>query len=176
MDEDQKPNAEANPPEPEEEAPRKRSLLRGLKLGKFGKPAGIVVAVLAFEVFSSQMLVKRMLFAPPPPPVKEQGHAAVGEFYMIPDLIINPAASGGRRHLLISIGLEYHDPEMEDELAKRDPQIRDNLITLLASQDVNVLTDIRYRENIRRSLLKAVNYYIDEGEVNRLYFVKYVFQ
>jgi flagellar FliL protein len=95
---------------------------------------------------------------------------------MINDLIINPAASGGRRHLMVSLGLEYADPLLKVELENRDPQIRDNLITLLAGQDANVLTDIRYRESIRQSLLKAVNYYLESGTVEKVYFTKYVFQ
>jgi len=152
-------------------APKRKSLL-----GKISMLAGIVLAVLAFEAFSSHLLVKRLFFAPPKPPEKSSEAIEVGEFHIIPDLVVNPAATGGRRHLLVSIGLEYHDPLMEQELTRRDPQIRDNLITLLAGQEVNVLTDIRYRENIRNSLLKAVNYYLDSGQVERLYFVKYVFQ
>ena len=146
------------------------------KLGRIPMFAGVILAILAFEAFSSQLLVKQLFFAPPKPPEKSGEGIEVGEFHIISDLIVNPAATGGRRHLLVSIGLEYHDPKIEAELTRRDPQIRDNLITLLAGQEVTVLTDIRYRENIRNSLLKAVNYYLDSGQIERLYFVKYVFQ
>jgi len=149
---------------------------RKSKLGKIPMFAGVILALLAFEAFSSHLLVKQLFFAPPKPPEKSAEGIEIGEFHIISDLVINPAATGGRRHLLVSIGLEYHDPKMEEELTRRDPQIRDNLITLLAGQEVNVLTDIRYRENIRKSLLKAVNYFLDSGQVERLYFVKYVFQ
>jgi len=155
----------------EETTPKKR------KLPKLAMSAGIIAAVFAFQAFTSHLLVKQVCFAPPKPAqVTAKSAAEVGEFYMIQDLIINPAATGGRRHLLVSLGLEYHDPKMKEELTRRDPQIRDNLITLLAGQEVDVLTDIRYRENIRNSMLKAVNYYLSDGEVDRLYFVKYVFQ
>lgn len=147
------------------------------QLPKLLAPLGIIVALLVFQGFTSRILVKQVFF---PSPVQKKPEAKekepVGEFYMIQDLIINPAATGGRRHLLVSLGLEYHDPKLGEELTKRDPQIRDNLITLLAGQEVSVLTDIHYRENIRTSLLKAVNYHLQQGEVDRLYFVKYVFQ
>jgi flagellar FliL protein len=153
-----------NPPRPKKKLPKPILL------------AGIIIPVLALAAFTSNLVVKQIFF-PAPEPVKVTSvHSQVGEFYMITDLIINPAASAGRRHLLISLGLEYHDPLMKEELTRREPQIRDNLITLLAGQDATVLTDIRYRESIRNSLLKAVNYYIDDGEVAKLYFTKYVFQ
>jgi flagellar FliL protein len=138
---------------------------------------GILVAILVVAVFASRLLVQQVFF---PSAHEEKAEpkekSELGEYHMITDLLINPAASGGRRHLLVSIGLEIHDPLLKEELAKRDPQIRDNLITLLAGQDASVLTDIRYREKIRNSLLKAVNYYLEEGQVQKLYFVKYVFQ
>jgi flagellar FliL protein len=155
----------------EEGAPKKKkSLPKPLLL------AGILIPVLAFSAFSSQMVIKKIFFPDPQPVKKEAVKIEVGEFYMINDLIINPAASGGRRHLLVNLGLEYADPLLKAELEKRDPQIRDNLITLLAGQDSNVLTDIRYRESIRQSLLKAVNFYLEGGKVEKLYFTKYVFQ
>ncbi|RJP81645.1 MAG: hypothetical protein C4524_01630 [Candidatus Zixiibacteriota bacterium] len=138
---------------------------------------GILVPVLALEVFASRALVKSLFFAPPSPEKHEAaGGTEPGEFYAISDLVVNPAATGGRRHLLVSVSLEYHDPLLKEELEKRDPQIRDNLITLLAGQESAVLTDIRYREAIRQSLLKAVNYYVQGGEIEKLYFTKYVFQ
>ena len=137
-----------------------------------------VAAVLVFEVFASRVVVTKLFFTPKSEPssASKEKRSEVGEFYMISDLIINPAESGGRRHLLISLGLEYRDPLVEEELSRRDPQLRDNVITLLAGQDISVLSDIRYREKIRSSLLKAINYYLEEGKVEKLYFVKYVFQ
>lgn len=137
-----------------------------------------VFGILIFEVIASRMVVKKLFFTPKTEVTShsKEGKSPVGEFYMIGDLIINPAESGGRRHLMVSLGLEYHDSLVEEELKRRDPQLRDNLITLLAGQEISVLSDIRYREKIRVSLLKAVNYYLEEGEVEKLYFVKYVFQ
>jgi flagellar protein FliL len=144
---------------------------------KIGIYAGAFVLVLALQLVSSHILVKNIFFTPKEEKPKETEHKNTpGEFYMISDLIINPAESGGRRHLMVSLGLEYHDELLKAELEKRDPQIRDNLITLLAGQQISVLSDIKYREKIRQSLLKAVNYYLEEGQVPKLYFVNYVFQ
>ena len=147
-----------------------------------------VVAAIVM-VFASRVLVQTLFFAPSGEEVsaaevsssKSEGGHGGGEssghgFYMIKDLIINPANSGGRRHLMVTLGLECHDAAVEEELAMKDPQIRDNLITLLAGQEIGILADISYREKIRKSLLKAINYYMKEGKVEKLYFVEYVFQ
>ncbi len=149
------------------------------------------LAILIFTVFTTRLLVKKMFFTPR---VVEQEHAKeshFGQIYMIDDLVINPAQSGGRRHLLVSLGLEYQNYDEKGgghgggdyelagvaaELQLREPQLRDNLITLLAGQDITILSDIQYREKIRESLRKAINYYLNTGQVDKLYFTKYVFQ
>src|SRR4030042_4838095 len=55
-----------------------------------------------------------------------------GEVFSLNDLIVNPA--GGRRHFMVSIGLEYFDPTKADEIRKRESLLRDNLITFFTSQ------------------------------------------
>lgn len=147
-----------------------------------------VVLTAVVIVIASRFLVQKLFFTPhdenaTAAELKEERSEAKGEegesnhgFYMIKDLIINPANSGGRRHLMVTLGLEYNHLSVMKELEGRDPQIRDNLITLLGGQEIGVLADIRYREKIRASLLKAVNYYLEGPKVEKLYFVEYVFQ
>jgi flagellar FliL protein len=167
-----------------------------------GKPLNIIVIVFAVVgvVLASRLVVQTVFFSPGETTSQhevaaderqakaedsgggshggEEGESAEPDegIYMINSLVINPARSGGRRHLVVSLGLEYHQRHIKDDLERLEPQIRDNLITLLAGQEMTVLSDISYREKIRKSLLKAVNYYLEEGQVEKLYFVKYVFQ
>lgn len=165
-----------------------------------GKPLNIIMIIFAVlgVVLASRLVVQTFFFspaeqtaqhyaAPDEKQAKKEGtkggsHSG-GEteepeegIYMINNLVINPAKSGGRRHLMVSLGLEYHHSHIKEELVGLEPQIRDNLITLLAGQEMTILADITYREKIRKSLLKAVNYYLEDGQVEKLYFVKYVFQ
>lgn len=165
-----------------------------------GKPLNIIVIIFAVigVVLASRLVVQTFFFSPGEQTAQhevaaEEKHAKQedtaggghegeegGEpeegIYMINNLVINPARSGGRRHLMVSLGLEYHQRYIKEELVRLEPQIRDNLITLLAGQEMNILAEISYREKIRKSLLKAVNYYLEDGQVEKLYFVKYVFQ
>lgn len=106
--------------------------------------------------------------APPrePPPF--------GEIYMINDVIINPMS--GRRHFIVSIGLEVHDKNKINEIKKREILLRDNLITLFSSQPVDVLADIRYRQAFRSRVKKVMDYQLGEGVVSRVFFDKWVFQ
>ncbi|MFH1861936.1 MAG: flagellar basal body-associated FliL family protein [bacterium] len=150
---------------------------KGKSLKKFLIITGAVVLILVLQLVGSHLLVKAMFFTPKKAVEPEsEGEEQSSGVYLLDDLIINPAASGGRRHLLVSLGLECEGKLVLEEIVKRDAQIRDNLITLLAGLEIDILADIQYRERIRSSLLKAINFHLSKGEVQKLYFAKYVFQ
>lgn len=165
----------------------------------FGKPLQIAILIFAglVIIILSRVAVKTVFFSAPSQAaeehevvkvVKKEKHETGGGshggeegelnegIYMIENLIINPANSGGRRHLFMDIGLKYNETTVKHELEQLDPQIRDNLITILAGQEMSVLSEISYREKIRETLIKAVNYHLKTGKVEKLFFVRYVFQ
>jgi flagellar FliL protein len=97
-----------------------------------------------------------------------------GEVYSIADLIINPA--DGRRHFMVTVSLEFSNKEKLAEIQRREPLLRDNLITFFSSQPNEVLTNIRYRQAIRSRVKKIMDYQLGEGVVSRVFFDKWVFQ
>ena len=63
-----------------------------------------------------------------------------------------------------------------DEIRKREPLLRDNLITFFTAQPLEVLTNIRYRQAIRSRVKKILDYHLGEGAITRVFFSKWVFQ
>lgn len=100
----------------------------------------------------------------------------MGKVYMLEDIVVNPDHTNGMRYLVTSLGLELSDPKLENEIKKREPLIRDRLITLLSGKGVEELTDVTRREQLRQELLNAINKQLRGGKVRELYFVKYVLQ
>ncbi len=111
---------------------------------------------------------EEIVSAPPrePPPF--------GEVYKIENVILNPAS--GRRHFMVSVGLEVFDKSKLDEIKKREPLLRDNLITMFSAQPVDILSDIRYRQAFRSRVKKIMDYQLGEGIVTRVFFERWVFQ
>ncbi len=103
-------------------------------------------------------------FTPPP----------MGDIYMIDYLVINPL--GGRRIFLVAIGLEYFEENAAEEIRRREPLLRDNLITFFSSQPKEVLTNIKYRERLRGRVKKIMDHQLGENTITRVVFVKWVFQ
>jgi len=97
-----------------------------------------------------------------------------GEVYQMSDIVINPA--GSRRVFMVTVALEIANKEKLKEVEKRESLLRDNLITLFASQPLDVLIDIKYRQAFRARVKKIMDYQVGEGTINRVFFEKWVFQ
>ncbi len=55
----------------------------------------------------------------------------LGTIYALDTFIVNLADTGGNRYLRITMDLELGIPELESELDKRLPQIRDSILMIL---------------------------------------------
>jgi flagellar basal body-associated protein FliL len=162
--------------------------------------AGIIAGALLVQIALAWFVVNWLVSRNGPPADAEQvaateegGHGKEGEakeakkgekayefgaVFAIPDLIINPKGSAGRRVFKISVSLEY-DPanaELAKELEERQPFMRDYLITYLSGMNEDSLSDISYRETIRDSLGVAMNHFLSAGTVDRVLFQDFIRQ
>ena len=99
-----------------------------------------------------------------------------GEIYVIEDLVVNPANSGGMRYVAASVGLESSQRAVIQEIETRDAQIKDALIRILSSKTVEELADVTRREAIRLEIRKCVDELLRTQGVDAVYFVSFVLQ
>jgi len=113
---------------------------------------------------------------------KEEVHAdgtagtGVGTITPIEDIVVNPAGTGGTRYLCTTVALESIEPAVADEVAEREPQIRDALIEILSKRTVEDLTILSAREELRTEIEIAVNGLLVSGEVVGVYLSNFVLQ
>lgn len=137
--------------------------------------AGVAVRWIFFRTGSEELTSVASSETYTPPPMGEiYTPPPMGEIYMIDDLVINLA--GGRRIFMVAIGLEYFEEKTAEEITKREPLLKDNLITFFSSQPGEVLTNIKYRELLRGRVKKIMDHQLGENTITRVIFVKWVFQ
>lgn len=111
-----------------------------------------------------------------------EGEAAEGEkkqagnVYMINEIIVNPAGTGGTRYLSASVGFELGDGKAGARFAEREAVIRDALITILSSQSIAELTDFRQRELLRKLIKQRAEKLLQTGDIAAVYFTEFVLQ
>ena len=96
--------------------------------------------------------------------------------YVVKDIIVNPAGTGGTRFLSVSFGFALESPEMEEMFKQKESIVRDALITIMASRTVAQLTDARQKEIIRYQIKKRVMKIMDTDEIEGVYYTNFVLQ
>ncbi|MBI5119270.1 flagellar basal body-associated FliL family protein [Candidatus Poribacteria bacterium] len=97
-------------------------------------------------------------------------------FYRIEPMVVNPAGSNGERYLKAKIALEMHDPELQTEIDKRLPQIKNQINNVLSSKTILQIQTNEDRERLRREIQNRVNGLLVGGQVYNVYFEEFVYQ
>lgn len=92
------------------------------------------------------------------------------------NLVLNPAASGGSRFLLLTVAMECGDAAALATLQSRDAELRDVVLSTLSRKTVDELADVSQREGIKAELQTALNDRFGKKSVVRVYFPQYVVQ
>ncbi len=133
----------------------------------------LVQAVAAYFVVFNLLLKSpnQELQAEPKKPKLE-----VGQFFELNDIVINPAESGGRRYLVVELGLETQDAALVEEAKSKEILIRDAIISLLTSNTAEELMQVSVRNRLRKDILETLNEQMSQGKFDKLYFKKYILQ
>ena len=92
------------------------------------------------------------------------------------NLVLNPANSTGTRFLLLSVAIEAATPAVVTEMKARDAELRDLILSSLGTKTVEQLTDMAFREPIKKEVLSAITSRFGKASVKRLYFPTFVVQ
>ncbi|MES2521523.1 MAG: flagellar basal body-associated FliL family protein [Gemmatimonadota bacterium] len=95
---------------------------------------------------------------------------------LLENLVLNPAASGGSRFLLMSVAIELSSAGTAADFTARDAELRDIILTALGSKTVDQLTDISLRDGMKSELQSAIAVRFGKTAVKRLYFPQFVVQ
>ncbi len=99
-----------------------------------------------------------------------------GQFATINDLLINPKQSGGKRFLVLSLGVETKSSSVIAELDEKEIVVRDAILQLLSEHTAEELASIELRESLKEEVVSRLNSILQSGEIDRLYFTQYLLQ
>jgi flagellar FliL protein len=186
-----KDDAASPAPESADPAPTKRKIPFGVFIG-VGLAAGTAGGVLvAGPLLAKKVTAPSAAGAPAEPAAeakaaekggakkeggKKEGASTDVPVYVIDNLVLNPAGSGGTRFLLASIGIQMGTSAQNDELKKHDIEVREALLKVLGSAKVEELSEIANREVYKEQIKVALEKMLGRGSVTGLYFSQFVIQ
>ena len=72
-----------------------------------------------------------------------------GQFQVLPDLLVNPAGTNGKRFLMVNIGMESKSGKVFEEIQGKDAVVRDIILQKLGARTVEELSSVATREEIK---------------------------
>lgn len=99
-----------------------------------------------------------------------------GLAYELGEIITNPAGTGARRYIKVSVTLEYANEAHKGELEKRAAFVKDVIIRELTSRTVDELTDPVSKDEMREGMVQRLNQLFSTDPITGVHFTEYVIQ
>lgn len=90
--------------------------------------------------------------------------------------IVNLADTPDVRYLKITIKLEVDNEAVSTDLSARVPQVRDAVLVLLSSKDVNAVRTTQGKFQLRDEITQRINGLLPKPGVRSAYFTDFVVQ
>jgi flagellar FliL protein len=100
----------------------------------------------------------------------------IGPIYPLDTFIVNLVSNNANRYLKCKIDLELDSPELQQEIDKKLPAIRDLIIRILSSKTVEEIQTSRGKEKLKEEIKRKINEILTTGEVRNVYFTEFVIQ
>jgi len=100
----------------------------------------------------------------------------LGPIFSLDTFIVNLADKGGNRYLRVTMDLELGNPELETEVTKRLPQVRDSILMILPTKRFEDISTVQGKTALRDEMLATLNEYLAQGKITNIYFKEFVVQ
>ena len=137
-----------------------------------GLGGGLLMMWNKLNVLSIQGTANAGVRSDPGDDVKEP----LGPIFSLETFIVNLADKGGKRYLRVTMDLELGHAELENELGKRLPQVRDTVLMILPAKRFVDINSAEGKITLRNEILDAINGFLTQGQVTKVYFKEFVVQ
>ncbi|MFW5873465.1 MAG: flagellar basal body-associated FliL family protein [Bacillota bacterium] len=144
----------------------------GSKLSKIITYAGIVFLVVVLAAATSFGVLWYMTRDTGP---EEEAENKMGPTYQLGEYTVNLSGTEGFQYLQTNIVVEVNDEEVIGEIDKRSPQIDDAIISTLRDQSIEEIQEPGANV-IKKQLADSINEVLRDGEINNVWFTKFVVQ
>jgi len=107
---------------------------------------------------------------------RSEKSATIGPLYSFDTFIVNLSDAGGSRYLKVTMQVELSSSELEAEIEKRKPQLRDIILTVLSSKTYAEVSTAQGKLALKQEIIRRVNLVLTTGTLENVYFTEFVAQ
>ena len=110
------------------------------------------------------------------PDMEENIEHPLGPIFSLDTFIVNLADKGGNRYLRVTMDLELGNPELEAEITKRLPQVRDSILMILPTKRFEDISTVQGKTTLRDQIMETINGFLAQGKITNIFFKEFVVQ
>lgn len=99
----------------------------------------------------------------------------IGKLIPLETFLVNLAGSRGQKLAKINMELEVNNDEVQKEIEKIKPKIRDIIIIVLSSKTYEQVSTREGKDVLREEIKDKVNLFLTKGSINRVYFTEFIY-
>jgi len=108
--------------------------------------------------------------------VEEKKEEEVLIYHELDTFMVNLADEGGKRFLKATIRLKVTSPQVAEECKLRNFEIRDLVLTLLASKESDDIIKPEDKMTLKKQIAEAINRVLRKGQTLDVYFTEFLVQ
>ncbi|MEM7645498.1 MAG: flagellar basal body-associated protein FliL [Pseudomonadota bacterium] len=106
---------------------------------------------------------------------REGGVDAAGGYPVPLDyFLVNLAEDQGQKLFKVQMEFDVDSVDVQEEINKRMPQVRDIIIILLSSKTYNQISTPKGKENLKEEIRDTVNSFLTKGKINKVLFTTFI--
>ena len=98
----------------------------------------------------------------------------IGKLIPLETFLVNLSGARGRKLVKINMEFEVGGEQVQEEIDKLKPKIRDIVIIILSSKTYEQVSKKEGKESLRSEIRDQVNLFLTKGQINAVYFTEFI--
>jgi flagellar FliL protein len=99
----------------------------------------------------------------------------IGKLVPLEQFLVNLSGAHGRKLLKINMELEVSNADVQEEIEKIKPKIRDYIIIILSSKSFAEVSSKDGKDTLREEIKNQINLFLTKGQINKVFFTELFF-
>ncbi|MGE3684022.1 MAG: flagellar basal body-associated protein FliL [Bdellovibrionales bacterium] len=98
----------------------------------------------------------------------------IGKLVPLETFLVNVSGSRGRKLVKINMELEVSNAEVQEEVEKIKPKIRDYIIIIASSKTFAEISTKEGKDGLREEIKNQINLFLTKGQIVKVYFTEFI--
>ena len=105
---------------------------------------------------------------------EEKSKEFIGKLVPLETFLVNLSGAHGRKLLKINMELEVNNADVQEEIEKIKPKIRDYIIIIVSSKSFAEVSTKEGKDSLREEIKNQINLFLTKGQINKVFFTEFL--